>query len=147
MYFSLVISMHYTNRRPYTFWISRYHLDLCRYVFGEGVYPDVFMTNLYYGGTGIAGSSLPSFDCLLCVWHQSDHEKLFWLSNLLVISLIIRQIRTASKIVFTNGSQDPWRHASKQKSSKDSESSRTLYGIHCSVTISHTNPNDLFRAV
>lgn len=31
---------------------------------------------------------------------------------------------TASKIVFTNGSQDPWRHASKQKSSKDSESSR-----------------------
>ncbi|KXG38194.1 probable serine protease EDA2 [Sorghum bicolor] len=58
---------------------TKYHLDLCRYVFGEGVYPDVFMTNLYYGGTGIA----------------------------------------ASKIVFTNGSQDPWRHASKQKSSKD----------------------------
>jgi hypothetical protein len=29
---------------------------LCRNVFGEGVYPDVFMTNLYYGGTGIAGS-------------------------------------------------------------------------------------------
>jgi hypothetical protein len=55
-----------------------YHLDLCRNVFGEGVYPDVFMTNLYYGGTRIA----------------------------------------ASKIVFTNGSQDPWRHASKQKSSK-----------------------------
>ncbi|KAL6905188.1 hypothetical protein ACP4OV_002789 [Aristida adscensionis] len=58
---------------------TRYHLDLCRNVFGEGVYPDVFMTNLYYGGTRIA----------------------------------------ASKIVFTNGSQDPWRHASKQKSSKD----------------------------
>lgn len=35
--------------------VSRYHLDLCRNVFGEGVYPDVFMTNLYYGGTGIAG--------------------------------------------------------------------------------------------
>ncbi|KAF0928791.1 hypothetical protein E2562_010667 [Oryza meyeriana var. granulata] len=58
---------------------TRYHLDLCRKVFGEGVYPDVFMTNLYYGGTRIA----------------------------------------ASKIVFTNGSQDPWRHASKQKSSED----------------------------
>ncbi|CAD6205547.1 unnamed protein product [Miscanthus lutarioriparius] len=58
---------------------TKYHLDLCRNVFGEGVYPDVFMTNLYYGGTRIA----------------------------------------ASKIVFTNGSQDPWRHASKQKSSKD----------------------------
>jgi hypothetical protein len=61
-----------------------YHLDLCRNVFGEGVYPDVFMTNLYYGGTRIA----------------------------------------ASKIVFTNGSQDPWRHASKQKSSKYSELSK-----------------------
>ncbi|CAL4934353.1 unnamed protein product [Urochloa decumbens] len=64
-----------------------YHLDLCRNVFGEGVYPDVFMTNLYYGGTRIA----------------------------------------ASKIVFTNGSQDPWRHASKQQSSKDMPS----YLIKC----------------
>ncbi|XP_062205766.1 probable serine protease EDA2 isoform X2 [Phragmites australis] len=66
---------------------TRYHLDLCRNVFGAGVYPDVFMTNLYYGGTRIA----------------------------------------ASKIVFTNGSQDPWRHASKQKSSKDMPS----YLIKC----------------
>ncbi|KAI3519183.1 hypothetical protein L1887_08210 [Cichorium endivia] len=57
--------------------ISRYYLDLCKNVFGEGVYPDVDATNLYYGGTNIAGS----------------------------------------KIVFTNGSQDPWRRASKQVSS------------------------------
>lgn len=56
---------------------SRYHLDLCKNVFGDGVYPEVDATNLYYGGTKIAGS----------------------------------------KIVFTNGSQDPWRHASKQISS------------------------------
>ncbi|KAD7479193.1 hypothetical protein E3N88_02329 [Mikania micrantha] len=56
---------------------DRYHLDLCKNVFGEGVYPVVDDTNLYYGGTDIAGS----------------------------------------KIVFTNGSQDPWRHASKQVSS------------------------------
>ncbi|KAK9062058.1 hypothetical protein SSX86_019243 [Deinandra increscens subsp. villosa] len=56
---------------------TRYHLDLCKNVFGEGVYPVVEATNLYYGGTDIAGS----------------------------------------KIVFTNGSQDPWRHASKQVSS------------------------------
>ncbi|GJV90788.1 probable serine protease EDA2 [Tanacetum coccineum] len=56
---------------------DRYHLDLCKNVFGEGVYPVVDATNLYYGGTDIAGS----------------------------------------KIVFTNGSQDPWRHASKQVSS------------------------------
>jgi hypothetical protein len=35
--------------------VCRYHLDLCRNVFGEGVYPDVSMTNLYYGGTRIAG--------------------------------------------------------------------------------------------
>ncbi|WOL07568.1 putative serine protease EDA2 [Canna indica] len=58
---------------------TSYNLDLCKNVFGEGVYPDVEMTNIYYGGTRIAGS----------------------------------------KIIFTNGSQDPWRHASKQKSSKD----------------------------
>ncbi|XP_023550535.1 probable serine protease EDA2 [Cucurbita pepo subsp. pepo] len=57
----------------------RYHLDLCKNVFGEGFYPDVDTTNIYYGGTKIAGS----------------------------------------KIVFTNGSQDPWRHASKQIPSPD----------------------------
>ncbi|KAF6983735.1 hypothetical protein CFC21_001860 [Triticum aestivum] len=67
---------------------TRYNLDLCKNVYGEGVYPDVFMTNLYYGGTSIA----------------------------------------ASKIVFTNGSQDPWRHASKQNSSEDMPS----YIIKCS---------------
>uniref|UniRef100_A0A6N2LB34 Serine carboxypeptidase S28 family protein n=1 Tax=Salix viminalis TaxID=40686 RepID=A0A6N2LB34_SALVM len=58
---------------------SRYHLDLCKKVFGEDIYPEVDTTNLYYGGTNIAGS----------------------------------------KIIFTNGSQDPWRHASKQISSPD----------------------------
>ncbi|KAK3224268.1 hypothetical protein Dsin_011293 [Dipteronia sinensis] len=58
---------------------TRYHLDLCKNVFGEGIYPEVDMTNLYYGGTKITGS----------------------------------------KIIFTNGSQDPWRHASKQTSSPD----------------------------
>lgn len=57
----------------------RYHLDLCKNVFGEDIYPLVNSTNLYYGGTDIAGS----------------------------------------KIVFTNRSQDPWRHASKQVSSPD----------------------------
>ncbi|KAK7820217.1 putative serine protease eda2 [Quercus suber] len=64
-----------------------YHLDLCKNVFGEGIYPDVAATNIYYGGTKIAGS----------------------------------------KIVFTNGSQDPWRHASKQTSSTDMPS----YTISC----------------
>ncbi|XP_061345634.1 probable serine protease EDA2 isoform X2 [Gastrolobium bilobum] len=58
---------------------TRYHLDLCKNVFGKGIFPDVDATNIYYGGTKIAGS----------------------------------------KIVFTNGSQDPWRHASKQISSPD----------------------------
>ncbi|KAI3989122.1 hypothetical protein MKX01_033158 [Papaver californicum] len=66
---------------------TRYHLDLCRNVFGEGIYPDVEATNIYYGGTKLAGS----------------------------------------KIVFTNGSQDPWRHASKQTSSPDMPS----YVISC----------------
>ncbi|XP_022741136.1 probable serine protease EDA2 [Durio zibethinus] len=58
---------------------TNYHLDLCKSVFGEGIYPEVDVTNIYYGGTKIAGS----------------------------------------KIIFTNGSQDPWRHASKQLSSPD----------------------------
>ncbi|XP_068465657.1 probable serine protease EDA2 isoform X1 [Phaseolus vulgaris] len=58
---------------------TKYHLDLCENVFGKGTFPDVDATNLYYGGTKIAGS----------------------------------------KIIFTNGSQDPWRHASKQTSSPD----------------------------
>ncbi|KAJ3682168.1 hypothetical protein LUZ60_014741 [Juncus effusus] len=66
---------------------SKYHLDLCRNVFGEGVYPQVDMTNIYYGGTKIAGT----------------------------------------RIVFTNGSQDPWRHASKQTSSENMPS----YLIKC----------------
>ncbi|WJX61070.1 putative serine protease eda2 [Trifolium repens] len=58
---------------------TRYHLNLCKNVFGKGIFPDVDATNIYYGGTKIAGS----------------------------------------KIVFTNGSQDPWRRASKQISSPD----------------------------
>ncbi|KAL9690145.1 hypothetical protein QQ045_010541 [Rhodiola kirilowii] len=56
---------------------ARYHLDLCKNVFGEGIYPEVVATNLYYGGKNIAGS----------------------------------------KIVFANGSQDPWQGATKQTSS------------------------------
>ncbi|GAB4847507.1 Probable serine protease eda2 [Ancistrocladus abbreviatus] len=66
---------------------TKYHLDLCKNVFGNGVYPEVDATNLYYGGTKIAGS----------------------------------------KIVFTNGSQDPWRRASKQTSSPEMPS----YIISC----------------
>jgi hypothetical protein len=60
-------------------------LDLCRNVFGEGVYPDVFMTNLYYGGTGIAGSEFPSFFIRFPV-HSSDRSMplkfLFFFLNL-----------------------------------------------------------------
>lgn len=56
---------------------SKYHLDLCSNVFKPGTYPEVNITNMYYGGAGIAGS----------------------------------------RIFFTNGSQDPWRRASKQTSS------------------------------
>ncbi|KAH6765398.1 Serine carboxypeptidase S28 family protein [Perilla frutescens var. hirtella] len=67
---------------------TRYHLDLCKNVFGNNIPgPDVNATNLYYGGTRIAGS----------------------------------------KIIFTNGSQDPWRHASKQTSSPEMPS----YIVNC----------------
>lgn len=41
---------------------GRYHLDLCKNVFGNDMTgPDVNATNLYYGGTGIAGKSLSYF--------------------------------------------------------------------------------------
>ncbi|XP_010489503.1 PREDICTED: probable serine protease EDA2 isoform X2 [Camelina sativa] len=66
---------------------TEFHLDLCKSLFGEGVYPKVDATNLYYGG---------------------DRLK-------------------ATKIIFTNGSQDPWRHASKQNSSHEMPS----YIIKC----------------
>ncbi|XP_050226322.1 probable serine protease EDA2 isoform X2 [Mercurialis annua] len=69
---------------------TRYHLDLCKNVFGEGIYPEVDVTNIYYGGTKIAGS----------------------------------------KIVFTNGSQDPWRHASKQVSSDANDMPSYLITCH-----------------
>ncbi|KAK6125729.1 hypothetical protein DH2020_040533 [Rehmannia glutinosa] len=69
---------------------GRYHLDLCKNVFGEGISPDVTATNLYYGGTRIAGS----------------------------------------KIIFTNGSQDPWRHASKQTSSPEAEMPSYIITCH-----------------
>ncbi|KAG0460701.1 hypothetical protein HPP92_020998 [Vanilla planifolia] len=67
-----------------------YHLELCRNIFGEGIYPEVDMTNIYYGGTRIAGS----------------------------------------KIIFTNGSQDPWRHASKQTSSPEKDMPSYIVECH-----------------
>lgn len=48
----------------YTNWLlicGRYHLDLCKNVFGNGIYPDVDATNIYYGGTKIAGSNIGLF--------------------------------------------------------------------------------------
>ncbi|KAJ8764228.1 hypothetical protein K2173_005968 [Erythroxylum novogranatense] len=66
---------------------TRYHLDLCKNVFGVDIHPQVDVTNVYYGATKVA----------------------------------------ASKVVFTNGSQDPWRHASKKISTPDMPS----YLISC----------------
>ena len=37
-------------------------MDLCKNIFGEGIFPDVDATNLYYGGTKIAG--LEAYLCL-----------------------------------------------------------------------------------
>lgn len=58
----------------------RYHLDLCKNVFGEGVYPDVEITNIYYGGTRIAG--------MLIYWYFSNSIVVWWLGVLWVVSLI-----------------------------------------------------------
>lgn len=38
--------------------LIQYHLDLCKNVFGEGIYPEVDVTNIYYGGTNIAGQGI-----------------------------------------------------------------------------------------
>ncbi|KAL5566763.1 hypothetical protein UlMin_029927 [Ulmus minor] len=75
LYESLVVALY-----------GKYHLDLCKNVFGEGIYPNVTATNIYYGGKNIVGR----------------------------------------KIIFTNGSQDPWPQALKQISSPDCESSRDI---------------------
>lgn len=58
-------------------WINycmcRYHLDLCKNVFGEGVYPDVDETNIFYGGTSIAGSKIN----LLISFFKCGYENIF----------------------------------------------------------------------
>ncbi|GER35098.1 serine carboxypeptidase S28 family protein [Striga asiatica] len=46
---------------------TSYHLDLCKNVFGEGIYPDVTATNIYYGGTKIA---VPSY---IMTCHNCGH--------------------------------------------------------------------------
>jgi len=57
---------------------------LCRNVFGEGVYPDVFMTNLYYGGTAIAGMAFQSSELLASVLELLTlcHFAFLYLENL-----------------------------------------------------------------
>ena len=69
---------------------GRYHLDLCKNVFGEGIYPDVDATNLYYGGTDIAGMVNTSFHCLrfsVLFSHLYDLLSLFSLVVACVITL------------------------------------------------------------
>ncbi|EFJ22077.1 hypothetical protein SELMODRAFT_416857 [Selaginella moellendorffii] len=63
---------------------TQFFINYCSEQFGNGTFPDVKTTNLYYGGRNIAGS----------------------------------------RIMFLNGSQDPWRHASKQTSSKDTNTTK-----------------------
>ncbi|RVW51773.1 putative serine protease EDA2 [Vitis vinifera] len=46
---------------------TKYHLDLCKNVFGNGIYPDVDATNIYYGGTKIAGSNIDLFTFTVCL--------------------------------------------------------------------------------
>lgn len=111
------------------FIIYSYHLDLCKNVFGPGVYPDVDATNLYYGGRRLAGTSTS------CVWiFFYLVYRLFKIHFMLCINnpnvslflLLLMGICSGSKIIFSNGSQDPWRHASKQTSSAGSKSGTLL---------------------
>lgn len=95
---------------------GRYHLDLCKYVFGKGTYPDVDMTNIYYGGLKIAGLNMT----LLILFFDLSSFFMFCGSMLIIIFAWDFEL-AGSKIVFTNGSQDPWRHASKQISSQESK--------------------------
>ncbi|KAA3474436.1 putative serine protease EDA2 [Gossypium australe] len=129
-----------------------YHLDLCKNVFGEGIYPEVDVTNIYYGGTNIAGQGIIFLVFLPFPHHEFSNA--FTQQTEVFNSLIARMQKmrysvlrcsygavnascycaqqhaytivlfvlqkyefAGSKIIFTNGSQDPWRHASKQTSS------------------------------
>ncbi|KAL2459061.1 Serine carboxypeptidase S28 family protein [Forsythia ovata] len=95
---------------------TRYHLDLCKNVFREGIYPDVDATNIYYGGTKIAAPDGVRYgDRMGC---EGCGEKNMNSQMVLAFEFEL----AGSKIIFTNGSQDPWRHASKQKSSPESKS-------------------------
>ncbi len=70
--------------------ICRYHLDLCANIFGEGTYPEVEITNLYYGGSGIKGrvsfvlsskyphSDLQSLGSLLFMWLYINGSSSCW---------------------------------------------------------------------
>lgn len=61
---------------------GRYHLDLCKNVFGEAIYPDVDATNIYYGGTDIAGMITAIFTAwgsLFCFFIYMNFEFLFYL--------------------------------------------------------------------
>jgi hypothetical protein len=49
-------------------------LDLCKNVFGDGVFPDIDATNLYYGGTKIAG--LVTNLCLSCMNINDTYKNL-----------------------------------------------------------------------
>lgn len=63
---------------------TRYHLDLCKNVFGEGVYPEVDATNLYYGGTKIAGKNINWFCPHLTSHNSSPYGDNQMLSNVRV---------------------------------------------------------------
>ena len=58
MYLSIYIYVIRKFIRVLLIVYTRYHLDLCENVFGAGTYPEVNITNLNYGGTGIAGNVL-----------------------------------------------------------------------------------------
>lgn len=71
MFFSCVTSLYMIGGRI----CCRYHLDLCKNVFGEGIYPEVDVTNIYYGGTNISG---PEFTFIFIL------KSLIWIENLLI---------------------------------------------------------------
>lgn len=99
----------------------RYHLDLCANVFGNGTYPEVDITNLYYGGSGITGiAQNPPVENNI---HSSQMFSRLHTSRVLFqdVMLTCSVWAAATNIFFTNGSQDPWRHASKQVSSRGGE--------------------------
>lgn len=94
-------------------------------------------------------------NCVQWYGHNSDYSVTSIVVYLLVQKYVFENNKShmpaGSKIVFANGSQDPWRHASKQKSSEECEQFQisdlyvTLSPFPCCIQINYIFIRYIFR--